>query len=500
MRAVPIPISSTVKRHFALLWVPLVALVLAACVEPDLSTPFPPLLGATAAPETGEAAEPEAETVPEAEVAAVAPEAEEAPVAAGIYPDVEPVGPDNADAFYEQSLVTVAPPPPQLSAPEPAQPTPVMVALLVPLSGRGASVGRALLNAAQMALFDVAPDRMALHPKDTQGTPEGAALAMESALQDGAQLVLGPLFSGSVTGAASVARERGVNVIAFSNDRTVAGDGVFLMGLMPEAQVERVVRFAATQGLTRFAGLIPETSFGLTVENALQRAVRDDGGMIARVERYPPDAEDFFAPVQRLADYDRRRGELQGMRADLESRGDEISRRTLKRLEGLETVGEVGYDAVVIADGGTRLRAIAPLLPFYDIDPNKVRFLGTILWSEPGIGREPALVGGWFAGPDPAVGESFRTRFEALHGTPPLRIASLAYDAVALAAALVRGREEPDYSATMLTNTGGFSGVDGIFRFGADGIAERGLAILEIQERGFGVVSRARRSFTELVN
>jgi len=272
------------------------------------------------------------------------------------------------------------------------------------------------------------------------------------------------------------------------------------MGFMPEAQIARVVHFATSQGLRRFAALIPGTPYGRAVENALEISVANAGGSVVRLERYVTSAEDFFDPVKSLASYDRRRGELRATRAQLEERNDEISRRTLARLEGLETLGEAGFDAVLIPEGGIRLRAIALLLPFYDIDPNKVRFLGTLLWDDATIGREPALVGGWFAGPDPANGASFRTRYETLFGSAPPRIASLAYDATALAAALARGDAKPDYSAAMLMNQGGFAGVDGIFRFVADGTAERGYAILEIREREMRVISRAPQDFNDLVN
>ena len=428
------------------------------------------------------------------------PEADRSSILGGIYPEVQEVEPG---ATPDGDTAFAVPPgldTPALRRPDSESTAPVNVAILLPLSGASARVGNALLNAAQMALFDVGGQNLVLWPKDTEGTPEGAARAVEAALQDGVELILGPLFSGSVRAAAETARERGVNVVAFSNDRSVAGDGVFLMGFMPEQQVDRVVNFARTQGITRFAALLPETPFGATVEDALRAAMVRGGGDLVRVERYFTDAQDFQDPVQRVADYGRRSGLLRAARRDLEHRNDEISKRTLKRLAGLDTIGDLGYEALFIAEGGARMRAIAPLLPFYDVDPDNVRFLGTRQWEDPAIGREPAMVGGWFAGPSPDAAESFRARYAALYGAATPRVASLAYDATALAAVLSRASERPYFKKDSLRNQNGFVGIDGIFRFDEEGIAQRGLAVIEIRPKDFQVISNAPESFQEAIN
>lgn len=531
MRRVPFCLVASLDRLRAVSFALTAGLLVAACVESDIDNlttvpdalldPAPEQTQAEAPEGDGPAGAAEPETTapaagePQQDVAAAVPaadpfapdampdEAEEtgeaAPRFAGVYPNVQIVRPPD-ESLIDTALLLPPPEVPELIPPEPEKAPPIRVALLLPLSGASSQIGAAMLNAAQMALFDIADERLVLHPKDTQGTPEGAVLAMEAALQDGAEIVLGPLFSSSVRAVADLSRKRSINIVAFSNDRSVAGGGVYLMGFMREQEVARVVGFARTQGISRFAALLPESAYGSAVETALVNAARGTGGAVVRVVRYPAEATDFFEPVQRLANYEQRRAELQAMRRELKARGGEIAVRTLRRLEGLDTVGEIGFDALVIAEGGLRLQTIAPMLPFFDVDPDDVRFLGTGLWNERGIGREPALVGGWFAGPSPAEGERFRTRYKGLYGTQPPRIASIAYDAAALAAVLARGREMPDYSATALTAKSGFSGVDGIFRFAANGIAERGLAVLEVRPQTFRVLSDAPTSFEDLVN
>ncbi len=377
------------------------------------------------------------------------------------------------------------------------------VALLLPLSGRHARTGQALLNAAQIALFDIAGDRFTLLVRDTRGTPEGAREALRSALVDGAHLVLGPLFATSVGAITAESRAIGVNMIAFSNDRSVAGEGVFVMGLAPRPQVYRLVGFARSQGLTRFAVLAPRTPYGNAVVQALREATLRNGLELSKVISYQPDAADLSPEVRLLADYDARRKALLAQRKVLAARPDEASRLALKRLDGLETIGSPDFDAVLLPAGGQRLQAIAPMLAYFDIDPAEVRYMGTSPWESLAASREPVLYGGWFTAPPPDLWAAFKARYEGVYGEEPPRIASLAYDAAALAAALTRSAfaagREPDFSLRTLTQSSGFSGIDGAFRFLASGEVERALAILEVRRGGgFEVLDDAPRSFQVL--
>ena len=384
--------------------------------------------------------------------------------------------------------------------PPPASSDVVRVALLVPLSGPNASLGQAMLNAAQQAAFAFSGPKFELLPHDTKGTPDGALTAAQIAIGDGAKLILGPLLSGSVEAVTPAAQAANVPVIAFSSDRTVAADGVWVMGFLPSVEVRRVVTHAARQGITTFAALAPSTTYGRTVVQALEEAAAENGVTVTRVQVYDPAAEDFSHPVRNLADYDSRRDALQHEVAKLKGRSDEASKRALQRLERMQTLGDVPYEALLIADGGKRLQALAALLPFYDIDPAKVRMLGTGQWDVPGIGAEPALIGGWYAAPPPKARDSFAKEYADLFGEHPPRLATLAYDATALAAVLARGERAQPYSREAITDPNGFYGRDGIFRFKPDGTTERGLAVLQVQRRDAKVIDPAPESFQPVIN
>ena len=397
--------------------------------------------------------------------------------------------------------LTAPTPPPESSITTIELGGPVKVALLLPLSGRYARIGEAMLNAAQLAVFDVADQDFELVVRDTGGTPEGAAAAARAVVSENVRLILGPLFSTSVAAMAEEARLAQVPVVTFSNDLTIASPSVYVMGLAPQPQIDRLIGYAAEQGLSRFAVMAPSSPYGQAVVSAAQEAVQRYAVSLSRVVSYPPDAQDLSLEVRNLADYDLRHQALLDQRQVLAARGDDAAKLALRRLDGLETLGKPDFDAVILPEAGKRLQVLAPSLAFYDVDPAEVRFMGTSLWDDPTLGTEPSLLGGWFTAPPRALWETFAGRYRDLFGAPPPRVTSLAYDATALAAVLARGAgEAPEpfsYDPIRLTQPSGFSGIDGVFRFLPQGEIERHLAVLEIERNGFKAIDPARQGFRD---
>lgn len=380
-----------------------------------------------------------------------------APVRTGPAPSVTETPP------VQEPLERRAVAPPHMQGREP-----VRIALLLPLSGAAPEVtelARSLHDAAQLALFQINNPDLLLLPKDTGATIEGAERAAEEALSEGAELILGPLFAGQVQAIAPLATLNGVPVVSFSSDSAVAGNGVYILSFPAEAEVERVTRYAVTQGYSRFAALIPTGAYGERVREALVKNALANGVSVVDVVAYQPGAPDFLEPVRSLA---------------------------IGHTEGFSP-----FDTVLIPEGGTTVRGLAPLLPYFDIDNREVKFLGTGLWDDPSLWREPALIGGWFAAPDPTKRAAFSARFREVWGYHPQRISTLAFDAVTLAAALASDAPAgARYTPQRIASPDGFLGLDGIFRFGPDGVIERGLSVLEIVEGDVITIDPAPASFT----
>jgi branched-chain amino acid transport system substrate-binding protein len=359
---------------------------------------------------------------------------------------------------------------PSLSSSSPsAQPAPgatigtgaVKVALILPLTagGNAGVAGQAMRNAAEMALAEFnAPDIQIL-VKDDGGSADAARQGAQQALDAGAEIILGPLFAQSVSLVGQLARARNIPVIAFSTDANVAAPGVYLLSFLPESDVERIVQYAVSAGKRSFAALIPDNPYGTVVEAAFKQDVARHNGRIIALERYTHDKTAMATPVKNVA----------------------------------QAAGRA--DALLIPDSGDAVPDVVQMLVADGVDTKRIQLLGTGLWDDPRISANPALAGGWYAAPDAAGFRSFADRYRAHYKQDPVRTATLAYDAVALVAALVKTQGPQRFSPAVLTNPSGFTGIDGLFRFRPDGTNERGLAVLRVTPSGSQILSPSPRSF-----
>ncbi|MEH3108076.1 MAG: penicillin-binding protein activator [Sphingomonas fennica] len=326
------------------------------------------------------------------------------------------------------------------------------VALLVPLTGANAAVGRSIADAANLALADTGGKAIRLTTYDTAA---GALPAAQRALAEGNRLFLGPLLADDVRAVAAAARGAGVPVVAFSNDAAVAGDGVYILGFLPAQSIDRVVRFARSKGMTRLAGLMPAGVYGRNASAMFLKAAEAAGGEVVAMRTYDRSAASLTAAAGGLP--------------------------------------KGGYDAVMIADSGRIALQAAPLVKR---NTAGARLLGTELWAaDRALAASPALAGAWYASVDDGMFRQLSTRYRARYGRAPFRLASLGYDAVLLTVRIAANWKTGDrFPAGRLTDADGFAGVDGAFRFGRDGIAVRALAVSELGANGISVVSPAPAS------
>ena len=340
----------------------------------------------------------------------------------------------------------------------PAGKNPVRVGLLLPFSN-GSSQTRflatSMMKAAQMALFDAGNPNILLISADEGSTPDSAANGARTLLAQGAEVIVGPLFSASVSAVAPIAHDRAVPVIAFSTDVKTAGNGVYLLSFQPENEVRRTVSYAMQTGHRNFAALVPATAYGNHIADAVKADVAAMGGQVTDIER-------IGATDQATA---------------------------------LHNIAASNPDVLILAAGGNSLRELAAALAESGIDRGKVKLMGTGLWDDPSIQKEVSLEGGWFAAPAPESDSSFNTKYKAAFGASPPQLASLSYDAVSLVALLSAGTPYHRFTDSALTDPNGFAGVNGILRFNPDGTSERGLAILAVEPDGFRVVDPSPRTF-----
>ncbi len=337
----------------------------------------------------------------------------------------------------------------------------VRVGLILPLSGQGNAgvAAQSMKNAAEMALAEFKSPNIQLLVKDDGGTGQGAQGAAQQVISEGAEIIIGPLFAQSVSAVGQVGRARNIPVIAFSTDASVAARGIYLLSFLPETDVRRIVDFAVSRGKRSFAALLPDNAYGTVVEAAFQQEVSRRGGRVLALEKYPLDAN-------RMAEAARRVGQAENQ-----------------------------VDSIFIPDGADAVPQVVQSLAASGVNLKRVQLLGTGLWDDPRIFSTAALDGGWYAAPESTGFRNFSGRYRARYGQDPVRTATLAYDAVALVAALVKTQGAQRFSEPVLTNASGFAGIDGVFRFLPQGTNERGLAVLRVTPSGGQVVSPAPHSF-----
>jgi ABC-type branched-subunit amino acid transport system substrate-binding protein len=337
----------------------------------------------------------------------------------------------------------------------------VKVGLILPLSaaGNAGTVAQSMKNAAEMALAEFNNPDIQLLVKDDGGRSGGAQAAARQALDEGAEIILGPLFAHSVGVVGVQARQRGIPVIAFSTDASVAARGVYLLSFLPESDVDRIIEYAISQGKRSFAAMLSEGAYGNVVEAEFKQIVAKKGARIVAAERYPLDPTKMQAPARLVA---------QAARA---------------------------ADAVFIPEGPEVVPGVVAALTREGLSTKRVQMLGTGLWDDPRIFNDPALQGGWYAAPDSTGFRNFSVRYRTRFGQDPVRTATLAYDAVALVAALVKTQGAQRFSEQVLTSSSGFAGIDGLFRFRPDGTNKRGLTVMRVAPAGGQIISPPPRAF-----
>ena len=333
------------------------------------------------------------------------------------------------------------------------------IGLILPLSagGNAGMVAASMKNAADLALAEFGATNIQLIVKDDRGSAQGARAAAEAAVQEGAEIILGPLFSPAVAAAGPVAKQANIPMIAFSTDTNVATQGVYLLSFLPESDVDRIVSYSAQAGKRSIVALLPENAYGSVVDAQLRSVAGSRGARVVAVQKYHADGKNLKDAVRRAASAARQ------------------------------------AETIMIADSPEMTTQVVSAL---GIQPGTKQLIGTGLWDDKSLFADPKMNGAWFAATELTGYNAFAQRYRARFGQDPVRTSSLAYDAVSLVAALVKTQAEGRFSVETLTNPSGFVGVDGIFRFRRDGTSERGLAVMEIRDGTTRAISAAPRAFT----
>ena len=341
---------------------------------------------------------------------------------------------------------------------------PIPVALLVPQSSEGtAQIASDLENAARLAAAQLDDLEIDLRVYDTAGDATVAASVAQQAVDDGAKIIIGPLYAEAANAVGTAVADEGVNVLSFSNNTTIAGGNVFVLGKTFDNTAARIVSFAAEQGKERAMVIHSDRIDGQMGLNAFQAAAANSSLRIVSAQSFELTQESVVNTVPLI--------------------------RASAEIEDVDTL-------FLTSSSAGALPLLAQLLPEAGLDPANVQYTGLTRWDIPPQTLElSGLQGGWFAVPDLTRTESFSTQFQEQFGNRPHQLASLAFDGIAAIGALSQAGFNDILTREALTQPSGFQGVDGIFRLKDDGTNERGLAIATVQDKQVLIIDPAPRSF-----
>lgn len=370
-----------------------------------------------------------------------------------------------------------------------AKKEPRKVGMLLPLSGKSAKLADDLRNAGILAQFELASDNFILSFYDTKGTEDGAKEAFEQAMQGQEQIILGPVFATEVGAIKRSAQWLNIPVVSFTSDADKLGKGVYSLALTIPNQTERIIRFACEQGKKRLAIIAPDNKAGDLAISTAQKTADSCGMEVTKLSVYNPtfvNFEPYVASVlpenfvdrhkEKMAEKKKARVEHH-LKKDIDAPQTQAEEAPEEQLPELTIAEQLDFDALFIADDGNRLKSISSLFGLYDVTPDDVMFLGLSTWNEPSLSNEGSLKNAYFPLLAQDGFEVFAKKFKETYGKKPNRLASLAYDAVALAIVMPLDSDQRD---TVLTTPAGFLGTDGLFRFQKNGTAERLMSIYKI--------------------
>ena len=372
------------------------------------------------------------------------------------------------------------------------------VGMLLPLSGKASRLGKGLKKAAMMALDDTKNNEIILQFYDTKSTTEGARTEIQNAIAQNVRLIIGPLSKDEVQAISDETVYNNIPVIAFSTSKDILRPKVYTLGLLIDEQVNRILSFAAQNGRSRFALLVPDNNMGIAVAKAALASASQNAVSVTKIAFYSPETTNFADVVKQLTDYATRNANLNKLKMNLSrlaENGDIAAEKQLKQLKTTNSLGDVGFDAVIIPEYGSKLKSISSMFGYYDVYAPEVKFLGTSIWENSSLNKESMIINSWYPTLSRYQSVYFSNKYDYLFGERPNSLFSFAYDAVALASAIAKQNNLSDLD-TIITNPDGYVGINGAFRLFENGSNQHSLDIMEVRPNGDVVVDEAPKRFS----
>ena len=370
----------------------------------------------------------------------------------------------------------------------------IKVGLLLPLSGSNSKIGKSLLKASQLSLNRTKNQSIKLFIKDTENFGKNIITSYYELINEDVDIILGPLFSKNVELLAPIAADENIIMITFSNNVEIKNENTFISGLSPENEIKEIFEYAILNGKNKFGVILPNNQYGLRSKKLIENLLLQNQSQLTKLVVYDSKNPDFYKTAKIVANYEQRKFDLEKKLEKLKKIKSIDSENEYKKLKNQDTLGELDFDGLYLGvENVKHLSMLASILPYYDVDPKKVLYMGNSLWSHNIALKEPALEKGVFSDFSQAKSGDFEFEYQGVFGQTPHNISSIAYDLIGLISSLQRSGQNINISN--ITNRNGFVGSNGPFRFNKDGSIDRSLSIFQIKNQKIREIKKADLNF-----
>ena len=361
------------------------------------------------------------------------------------------------------------------------------IVLMLPLSGKHYQIGTSLLNSAQLAVEKKNNNKILFSIIDT-GNEEQLLSRLYSVLEDDIDIIIGPVFSNKVNQVREITKNRDIPIIAFSNNSKIQDDGLYVFGLTLEDEIEELLNYSIKRNLKRYAVLVPRNEFGSRVEMEINKFQSKNNSSFFNYTFYKPNSPDFYDVSKNVSNYEERKINLEKKINQLEKENSEKAKEELKKLKKLDTYGELNFEALLIfAQNFQEVSNFSSILPYYDVDPKKIQYIGSSLWAKNLALKEPGLENAYFTSLDIDNRRKFEDMYLEIFDSKPHSLAALSYDIVGLISNLHQNKN--NFTIEKLHNSNGFIGINGWFKMTSNGNVSRQPKIYKIKNQKFSLLN-----------
>ena len=353
------------------------------------------------------------------------------------------------------------------------------VGIMLPITGKHYQIGNSLLNASQLALNKTQNKNIKFFIRDT-GNEDDITKNFYSLLNEDINIILGPIFSKNILKIQPLAKGEDIQIITFSNNTKVTQNNLYIFGLTLEDEVLSILEYSTKSENKKLAAILPDNEYGKRIKNEIIKFHHNNPSQLVKIIMYNPNDPDFYEISKNISEYEQRKINLGLKIKELEALNTESSNKEIKRLKNLDTFGDLPFDSLFIGvESFKQLSMISSILPYYDVDPKKIQYLGNSVWNKDSIIKEPGLNNSLFTSLDRESTSNFKQEYIKIFNHKPHSLASLAYDAVGMIISLNENKKPINVSS--LTSKQGFRGINGTFRFYSNGNIERNPSIYRVK-------------------